>query len=208
MLVAQNISFQYKGGARINFPDFELENESHALILGKSGCGKTTLLHLLAGLLQPTSGDIILNNIPISQLKGGALDKFRGQEIGVVFQTPHFIDALSVKENLFLTQTLAGNKKDLSKIETLLSELDILDKINAKTKALSQGQKQRVSIARALINSPQLILADEPTSALDNDNCQAVIDLLIAQANKSKATLLVVTHDNRLSNAFKTKIEL
>lgn len=208
MLTCNNISFEYNKAFKIEFPNINLENESHALIIGKSGCGKTTLLHLLAGLIKPKTGSIVLNNTNLNELKGTALDRFRGQEIGIVFQTPHFIDSLSVKENLFLAQTLAGNKKDLKKIEELLTELDVLEKINAKTKELSQGQKQRVSIARALINSPELILADEPTSALDDENCTAVINLLKNQAAKSKATLLVVTHDNRLSNLFDIKIAL
>ncbi|MCT4582410.1 MAG: ATP-binding cassette domain-containing protein [Flavobacteriales bacterium] len=208
MLTTTNIAFKYKNGNAIQFPDINLDNASHALLLGKSGCGKTTLLHLLAGLLRPQEGTITINDTTLNNLSDANLDQFRGQEIGIIFQTPHFIDALSVKENLYLAQTLAGGKKDLDKIKALLSELDILDKLNAKTKELSQGQKQRVSIARALINSPQLILADEPTSALDDENCDTVINLLIEQANKSNATLLVVTHDNRLSNAFKTKIKL
>lgn len=208
MLITNNISFDYGRNTLIQFPNITLGNESQALIIGKSGCGKTTLLHLLAGLLKPKTGSIKLNETILNNIKGASLDKFRGQEIGIIFQTPHFIDSLSVKENLFLAQTLAGNKKDLSKIETLLSELDILEKLNASTKELSQGQKQRVSIARALINSPQLILADEPTSALDDDNCTSVINLLKQQATKSKATLLVVTHDNRLTNLFDIKIIL
>lgn len=208
MLTCNNISFEYNKAFKIEFPNINLENESHALIIGKSGCGKTTLLHLLAGLIKPKTGSIVLNNTNLNELKGTALDRFRGQEIGIIFQTPHFIDSLSVKENLFLAQTLAGNKKDLKKIKELLTELDVLEKINAKTKELSQGQKQRVSIARALINSPELILADEPTSALDDENCTAVINLLKNQAAKSKATLLVVTHDNRLSNLFDIKIAL
>lgn len=177
MLTTKDIAFSYKNGTNISFPDISLETASQALILGKSGCGKTTLLHLLGGLLKPQKGTIQLNDIILNQLSGSTLDKVRGQEIGIIFQTPHFIDSLSIKENLYLAQTLAGDKKDLNKIKTLLSELDILEKLNAKTKELSQGQKQRVSIARALINSPQLILADEPTSALDDDNCHAVINL-------------------------------
>lgn len=208
MLLTKNITFNYKNGSEISFPDISLEKDSQALIIGKSGCGKTTLLHLLAGLLKPTTGSIKLNETDLSFISGAALDKFRGQEIGIVFQTPHFIDSLSVKDNLFLAQTLSGNAKDLNKIKDLLSELDISEKLNAKTKELSQGQKQRVSIARALINSPKLILADEPTSALDDDNCTAVIKLLKQQASKFNSTLLVVTHDNRLSNLFDLKIIL
>jgi putative ABC transport system ATP-binding protein len=208
MLLTKDITFNYKNGSNFSFQNLFLEDESQALILGKSGCGKTTLLHLLAGLIKPSKGSIKLNDTELGLISGNALDKFRGQEIGIVFQTPHFIDSISVKENLILAQTLAGNPKDLDKIKSLLSELDVLEKLNSKTKELSQGQKQRISIARALINSPQLILADEPTSALDDENCNSVISLLKQQASKSKATLIVVTHDNRLSNLFDIKITL
>jgi len=208
MLLTKDIAFNYKNGNNISFQDICLEDKSQALILGKSGCGKTTLLHLLAGLIKPTKGSIKLNDTELGLISGNALDKFRGQEIGIVFQTPHFIDSVSVKDNLILAQTLAGNPKDLDKVKSLLSELGVLEKLNSKTKELSQGQKQRISIARALINSPQLILADEPTSALDDENCNSVISLLKQQASKSKATLIVVTHDNRLSNLFDIKITL
>lgn len=208
MLLAKNISVTYPNGHSISFPEINIKEEDSVLILGKSGCGKTTILHILAGLLKPQKGEILINNTPLNKIKGTELDKFRGKEIGIIFQTTHFINSLTVKENLFLAQTLAGNKKDLNKINSLLQELDILEKLNAKIKELSQGQKQRVSIARALINSPKLILADEPTSALDDENCNTVISLLKEQAKKHKATLVIVTHDNRLSNSFKNKITL
>ncbi len=208
MLKTQHISYSYGNDTTLSFPDINIPDKSQGLILGKSGCGKTTLLHLLGGLLKPKTGTIELNLTTLNSLKGSAIDKFRGQEIGIIFQTPHFIDSLSVKENLLLAQSLAGNKKNIESIKSILRELNISDKLNTNTKELSQGQKQRVSIARALINSPQLILADEPTSALDDENCTAVINLLKEQAEKSDATLLVVTHDNRLSNLFDIKITL
>ena len=208
MLKINNLTYSYTKETKITFPDIEFPQGEQALILGKSGCGKTTLLHLIAGLLRPTTGFVSIGDVKLNDLSGAKLDFFRGQEIGIVFQTPHFIDSLTVKENLFLAQTLAGNKKNESTIQTLLSDLSIAEKLNARPKELSQGQKQRISIARALINSPKLILADEPTSALDDDNCTAVAKLLKNQAKKHNATLLVVTHDNRLSNFFKTKIQL
>ena len=208
MLKVNGLKYKYSDDIHISFPQMELKQGSQALILGKSGCGKTTLLHLLSGLLKPTSGSVIIGETNLNDLSGSKLDYFRGQEIGIVFQTPHFIDSLTVKENLFLAQTLAGNKKDILQIESILQDLSILDKLNAGTKELSQGQKQRVSIARALINSPKLILADEPTSALDDENCISVIDLLKKQAEKKNATLLIVTHDNRLSSSFELKVQL
>jgi len=169
----------------LKFPDFSLSKGEQALILGQSGCGKTTLLHLLSGLLKPNSGDVDVANENISKMSGARLDNFRGANIGIVFQTPHFIEALTVKENL--------------RVES---------KLNAKLNALSVGEKQRVSIARALVNSPALILADEPTSALDDKNCDAVLKLVREQAKKHNSTLLIVTHDNRLKDQFDKRIEL
>jgi len=208
MLKTVDLKYNYNDGVNLSFPPMEFEQGSQALILGQSGCGKTTLLHLLSGLLAPTSGTVLIGETNLSKLSGSKLDYFRGQQIGIVFQTPHFIDSLTVKENLFLAQTLAGNKKDLKQIGQILEDLGVLDKLNSSTKQLSQGQKQRVSIARALINSPKLILADEPTSALDDQNCIAVVDLLKKQAEKQNATLLIVTHDNRLSSSFDLKVQL
>jgi len=163
---------------------------------------------LLSGLLKPNSGDVDVENENISKMSGATLDKFRGTNIGIVFQTPHFIEALTVKENLTLTQTLAGKSKDVNKVKRLLADLGVESKLNAKLNALSVGEKQRISIARALVNSPALILADEPTSALDDKNCDVVLKLVREQAKKHNSTLLIVTHDNRLKDQFDKRIEL
>jgi len=208
MVKIENLTYNYSSNVQLQFPDFSLEKGEQALILGQSGCGKTTLLHLLSGLLQPRTGQVIIENQAISTLKGAKLDNFRGKNIGIVFQSPHFIEALTVKENLTLTQTLAGNPKNDEVIQQLLSDLGIESKLNAKVNALSVGEKQRVSIARALVNSPALILADEPTSALDDENCNAVLNLVREQAKKHNSTLLIVTHDNRLKNQFDKRITL
>ena len=208
MVKINGLTYNYSSEVQLKFPDFSLSKGEQALILGQSGCGKTTLLHLLSGLLKPNSGDVDVENENISKMSGAALDKFRGANIGIVFQTPHFIEALTVKENLTLTQTLAGKSKDVDKVKSLLVDLGIESKLNSKLNALSVGEKQRVSIARALVNSPALILADEPTSALDDKNCDAVLKLVREQAKKHNSTLLIVTHDNRLKNQFDKRIEL
>ena len=178
------------------------------MLLGQSGCGKTTLLHLIAGFTKPKSGRIIINSTNITELSEHATDKFRGATMGFVFQKPLFIQSLNVKENLVLAQTLAGKQTTTETINELLSKLGIAHKLNSKINELSEGEKQRVNIARALINQPKLILADEPTSALDDKNCTAVIDLLKQAAKEYNATLLVVTHDGRLKEQFAKKIEL
>jgi ABC-type lipoprotein export system ATPase subunit len=208
MVKVNGLTYNYSSEVQLKFPDFSLSKGEQALILGQSGCGKTTLLHLLSGLLKPNSGVIDVENENILNMSGARLDKFRGANIGIVFQTPHFIEALTVKENLTLTQTLAGKSKNVAKIKSLLLDLGVESKLNSKLNTLSVGEKQRVSIARALVNSPALILADEPTSALDDENCNAVLKLVREQAKKHNPTLLIVTHDNRLKDQFDKRIEL
>ena len=208
MVKINGLTYNYSSEIQLRFPDFSLSKGEQALILGQSGCGKTTLLHLLSGLLQPNSGNVDVENENISKMSGARLDNFRGANIGIVFQTPHFIEALTVKENLTLAQTLAGKSKNVDKVKTLLADLGVESKLNAKLNALSVGEKQRISIARALVNSPALILADEPTSALDDKNCDAVLKLVREQAKKHNSTLLIVTHDNRLKDQFDKRIEL
>ena len=207
MINTKGLNFKYNDQASFSFPDINLAKDENLLIIGSSGIGKTTLLHLLAGLLESNSGSINLYGQDISKLTQHQIDKFRGQNIGIVFQKPHFVNSLTVKENLQLAQYL-GNKKDQNRIIDILSSLDILDKQNKKPKKLSQGEKQRASIAMAIVNSPKLILADEPTSSLDDENCDRVIKLLKKQASEFKAQLIVITHDNRLKKHFKKSIKL
>ena len=207
MIRTKGLNFKYNDQASFSFPDINLGKDENLLIIGSSGIGKTTLLHLLAGLLESNSGSINLYGQDISKLTQHQIDKFRGQNIGIVFQKPHFVNSLTVKENLQLAQYL-GNKKDQNRIIDILSSLDILDKENKKPKKLSQGEKQRASIAMAIVNSPKLILADEPTSSLDDENCDRVIKLLKKQASEFKAQLIVITHDNRLKKHFKKSIKL
>ncbi len=176
------------------------------LVLGKSGSGKTTFLNLLSGLLKPLEGKVQLGEVCVSDLSGQSLDLFRGQHIGIVFQKPHLISALNVKENLELTHFFS--KKKGQNLDQLLQDLGIHDKSNASVLTLSEGEAQRVSIARALANSPQLILADEPTSSLDDENTEKVIQLLKNQAAKIGAALIIVTHDYRVKAHISQFIEV
>lgn len=207
MIKTRGIKFDYNNQVFFEFPDIEIKTRENLLIIGNSGIGKTTLLHLLAGLLQSKSGSIELFGKEISNLNSYQLDTFRGENIGIVFQRSHFVNSLTVKENLELAQFIA-NKKDNNRINTILKSLGILDKSDKKTNQLSQGEKQRASIALAIVNSPKLILADEPTSSLDDENCDRVIKLLKKQASEFNAQLIVITHDNRLKKHFKKSIKL
>jgi putative ABC transport system ATP-binding protein len=144
----------------------------------------------------------------MNQLSRSALDQFRGQHIGIIFQTAHFVQSLSVGDNLALAQSLAGMKVNRKRIRELLGRLGLEHKLRSKPSQLSVGEKQRASIARAIINQPAVILADEPTSALDDSNCKQVIELLEEQAQAVDATLLVVTHDARLKDHISHQISI
>ena len=206
MLETKNLRFKYDNNLELNFPEIKTSKEN-LLILGASGVGKTTFLHLLSGLLKPMNGEIDLLGTKISNLKMSEMDRFRGKNIGIVFQKPHFINSLTVKENLQLAQYIS-KKSNKNRIRSLLESLGIEGKANKKTQNLSQGEKQRVSIALAIVNSPKLILADEPTSSLDDLNCDKVINILKNQASKYKAKLIIITHDYRLKKHFKNTLSL
>ena len=207
MIITKEVEFNYDNQIFFKFQNIDLKSNENLLIIGNSGVGKTTLMHLLAGLLKSNSGSIKLFDQELSQLSSHQLDRFRKNNIGIVFQRSHFVNSLTVKENLQLAQYIA-NKKDNNRIESILKKLNIFDKSNKKTNQLSQGEKQRASIALAIVNSPKLILADEPTSSLDDTNCSKVIKLLKKQATDFGAQLIVITHDSRLKEHFKKSIEL
>lgn len=208
MLQTEQLEFAYPGESAFQFPDITCERGEHWLLLGQSGSGKTTFLHLLGGLLSPKSGAIRLEGTDMAKLSGPALDQFRGRHIGIIFQRSHFVKSLTVRENLALAQELAGVSVDNARIGKLLDRLNVAHKMDRKTDRLSVGEQQRVAIARALVNSPELILADEPTSALDDENCDQVLHLLTEQAASVKATLLIVTHDGRLKDKIDNQIRL
>lgn len=209
MLRTQGLRYRYADdGPELAFPDLDVGRGKELLLLGASGTGKTTLLHLIAGMRTPSAGDVHLDGRPFSALPTAERDQARGQHMGIVFQTAHFVRSLTVSENLALAQTLAGLEPDAARIESLLTGLGLSHKLNARVDALSVGEQQRVSIARAVVHGPGIILADEPTSALDDTNTDAVLDLLRQQAADSGAALLIVTHDQRLKDRMADRVEL
>ncbi|MCL6259498.1 ATP-binding cassette domain-containing protein [Aquiflexum sp. TKW24L] len=204
ILKANNIGFYYDPKQKFQIPDIHLGAGDQMLILGKSGSGKTTILNIIAGLLKPKSGNVEISGTDIYSLKGSQLDKFRGKNIGIIFQKPHILAPLTVEENLQLANFFV--KENTQLIEPLLKELGIWDKRKARISTLSEGEAQRVSIARALVNRPKLILADEPTASLDDENAAAVVRLLQVQAKKYNAALIIVTHDQRVKDHISNQI--
>jgi len=208
MIATKNLKHKYQNTQEIVFPDLTCDAKEILLILGTSGVGKTTLLHLLGGLISVQSGEITIENKKINDVNGKALDQFRGKNIGIIFQNNHFVQSLNVIENLELAQSLAGNNANKSLCQDLLNRLNIGHKAKSEIKHLSQGERQRVAIARALVNSPKVVLADEPTSALDDKNCDEVLQLLQEQAQAIGSSLIIVTHDTRLKEKISNQVTL
>lgn len=208
MITTKNLQFSYSPQKQFTFPDINCADKEALLILGQSGRGKTTFLHLLALLLKPDSGNIHIDSKELSGLSSSERTDIRAKSLGIIYQRAHFVGALSVLDNILLSNYLSGNKQNKEKAIFLAEQLGFADHLHKKTTQLSQGEQQRVSIARALMNNPNVILADEPTSSLDDSNCQKVIELLKNQAFSIGASLVVVTHDQRLKDEFPNQVFL
>ncbi|HUH26478.1 MAG TPA: ATP-binding cassette domain-containing protein [Flavobacterium sp.] len=208
MIQTQNVVFSYSEQQQFQFPNIDCANGNTLLITGNSGTGKTTLLHLLGGLLQPTSGEILINNQNIQQLSTSKLDAFRGKSIGMILQKSFFIEALTVLDNVILASWLVKGTNAKQKALEILDNLGLKNQVHKLPNQLSIGQQQRVNIARALINNPSVILADEPTSSLDDENALIVARLLQDLAKKHQSSLIIVTHDQRLKALFNHQISL
>ncbi len=208
MISSKNLSFSYNADKVFLFPDILCNDAEALLILGQSGRGKTTFLHLLALLLRPSGGDIFVNNKNITAFSSANAAALRAAQIGIIYQRAHFVRSLSVLDNLLMANYLSDKKQSIERAKTLSVQLGFEAHLAKKTHQLSQGEQQRVSIARALMNNPNVILADEPTSSLDDDNCTRVIDLLRTQSEQIGASLIVVTHDQRLKEVFENRVIL
>lgn len=188
---------------------FALEKGERALLLGASGSGKSTLLSLICGISAPQSGAVEVDGETISALSRRRRDRFRAERIGIVFQQFNLLPYASPLDNILLPLRFApsrrarvgdGRKEALRLAAALGLTADIVE--GGKAGALSVGQQQRVAVARALIGAPPLVVADEPTSALDADAQAAFLELLFAQTDAANATLLMVSHDDRLAARF------
>lgn len=175
--------------------NLEIKDGDFAAIMGASGCGKTTLLHLIGGLDRVTSGQVVVNDIDLSKMKDTALSKFRCCELGFVFQKFNLINEMTVKENIVTPVLISKKKVNEEYIRELTEVLGLSDRLDHTPLQLSGGQQQRVAIARALANNPTLILCDEPTGNLDKKNSEEVINLLDKVHEKYGKTIILVTHD-------------
>lgn len=185
------------GAGEILLDALQLAAGEACLLLGPSGSGKSTLLAIAAGLLAPQHGEVTIDGQPLAALSPAASDAWRGRRIGFVFQHLHLVPSLTVAAQLGAARHFAGLAPDPQAIAATLAALDLGRLAGQRPAALSGGEAQRVAIARAVVNGPGLILADEPTAHLDDDNAARVLDLLLAQAARCRAGLLIATHDQR-----------
>jgi putative ABC transport system ATP-binding protein len=208
VIFVEALQHRYGGSTVLALDAWRAGRGEHCLVLGASGSGKTTLLGIVAGLLRPSAGRVEVAGEDLTRLSGPALDRFRGRHIGFVPQKLHLIASLDVEGNLALAQYMAGVAQDRPRVREVLAAVGMADRLQARPAQLSHGQAQRVAVARAVVNRPQVILADEPTSNLDDGHCAATLDLLESQAAACGATLVIATHDQRAKSRFAQRLEL
>lgn len=191
--------------------DFRVARGERVLVTGPSGCGKTTLLNLIAGLLRPESGAITVCGTPVHGLSTAAADRYRGEMLGLVFQSFQLLPSLSIVNNLLIGARY-GRKwapdEAKQRASRLLDEVGLSDRLHHRSAQLSLGEQQRVAIARALINEPPLLLADEPTASLDRANAERVLDLLFTVCHRHEMTLVTVSHDQQIAARFDRTVDL
>jgi len=188
----------------INIPFFELDENDQLAIMGDSGSGKSTFLNLISGIVNSDSGEIFINNTDIAKLSGSGMDMFRAKNIGYVFQTFNLLQGFTALENVMIGMMFCG-KADKKRSLSALDKVGLSKRINNKPSELSVGEQQRVAVARAIVNSPGMILADEPTANLDKKNSGIVIELIKELCSESRISLMLVSHETDVINSFKDK---
>jgi ABC-type lipoprotein export system ATPase subunit len=206
----EKLDFAYpQGPFRLVVDDLEIVAGQSVAFIGPSGSGKTTLLHLVAGILTPEQGRIVTGGHEVSTLPDGARRDFRVRHVGLVFQEFELLEYLDVNDNILLpyriNRSLALTDDVRRRARELANDVGIADKLDRDVRRLSQGERQRVAICRALLADPELVLADEPTGNLDPENRELVLDILFRHARN--ATLVTVTHDHTVLDRFDRVID-
>ena len=201
LLTAQNISKSFGSLQVLKGVDIAIEKGEIVSIVGSSGAGKSTLLHILGTLDSPDGGNVNLNNINVTSLTGKKLSQFRNKHIGFVFQFHHLLPEFNAIENVSIPGWIAGTPRSQVKkrAEELLTVLGLKDRMDHKPNALSGGEQQRVAVARALINTPDIVFADEPTGNLDSANAKELHHLFFDLRKQFNQTFLIVTHNEELA---------
>ena len=208
-LVVRDLCLERGGRIFCRVPDLEASAGETLAIIGPSGSGKSTALMAIAGIRSPARGRVLIEGIDPWCLKRRERDRFRGQRIGIIFQSFHLIDALTVRANVSLASSCAGLSTDeRQRVAELLARLDVSGIAEQRADRISQGQAQRVAVARALLNKPAVLLADEPTSALDDTHATALLDLLREAAMSVPASLVIATHDRRVLDRVGRVVEM
>lgn len=212
VLKIDNIVKQYVNGNEcfnaLNNISFSVEEGEFIAIVGASGSGKSTLLHIIAGIDKPTTGNVFIDGTDIFSLNSDKLTIFRRRNIGVVYQFYNLIQTLNVKDNILLPALLDKRNIDNKKLEKIIKTLGLENKMKFMPSQLSGGEQQRVSIGRALINEPRIVLADEPTGNLDTNNSKQIIELFKYYNKMYKQTLVLVTHNEDIALQADRIIEL
>ena len=207
MIQIRGLNFTYPGGTfQLQIPDFQVQQGEKLAVIGPSGSGKTTLLNLVSGIVTPEPGEIVVAETTVSALSDAERRNFRIRNIGFVFQDFELLDYLNVLDNILhpyrISRALDLDSGVRERAALLAAQMDIDDKLKRRTDDLSQGEKQRVAICRALLPGPRLLLADEATGNLDPRNKGRILDLLFEAVDAHGTTLLAVTHDHELLPRF------